>query len=393
MTEHKISWLNMPGYKPETWNPVIGCSEKSEGCKNCFAKRMAHRLMHMPYTDYYQFVLADNGAEDPEEFRNIPEWNGTTHFVEPAIYKPLEWRKPRMIFTVDMGDLFHETVPFELIDQVMAIIAIRPQHLFVILTKRPERALEYFSQSKETLIERWENAIYDKLCISDKDGDVDTVTCQMANWADAHWPLPNVWLGVTAENQEQANRRIPLLLQIPAAKRFVSIEPMLGPVELPWLRIAWQCSYCKDYFAGPHQILCPTCKRKNGFCGSHVFNPKFKVSQVGSGLDWVISGGETGSKARPMHPDWVRSLRDQCKDAGVPFFFKQWGEWMDFQEATSLDNTIIPGQRIISAKMDRFPDKTEVIQVGRKYTGNLLDGQQYHNWPGSINLPTKSIHQ
>jgi len=368
--QHPIGWLNMPGFIPATWNPIVGCKEKSEGCKHCFAKKMAFRLMHMPHTSYYQHVLADNGETDPEKFKNIPEWNGETHFVKSALDKPMKWKSPRMIFTVDMGDLFHEQNSFDWIDQVFTVMACNPQHIFIVLTKRPKNMLKWFTykdirwagegmQGSERLrYYCWHN--YGK----------------QIEFKDWHWPLQNVWLGITAENQEQANKRIPILLQIPAAKNFVSIEPMLGPVFLGQISLpdtkglGWQ-----GKIGGYTYLNCLTGEEFSLLVGN----------QTNYKLDWVICGGKSGHKARPMHPDWARSLRDQCKAAGVPFFFKQWGEWMDFQEATSLDNTIIPGQRIVSAKMDRFPDKTEVIKVGRKYTGNLLDGQQHHEWP-KINL-------
>jgi len=250
----KIEWTDA------TWNPIVGCSKCSPGCDNCYAERMAKRLSKMPQTAglYSAYVIDDAG------------WTGRTAWAGyPTMTKPLHWRKARRVFVCSMGDLFHETVAFEMIDRGFAIMARCSQHTFQILTKRPERMLEYLSPNSPRYTAR---KIFDIVCRSDphSPGVFD---------ADAAWPLPNVWVGVTAENQEAADERIPLLLQTPAAVRFVSIEPMLGEVDISW-----------------HLTGC---------------------------IDWVICGGESGPGARPMHPDWARSLRDQCRDAGVPFFFKQ----------------------------------------------------------------------
>jgi len=309
MTEHKIGWLNMPGFKPETWNPIVGCSKVSPGCDNCYAEKMAKRIVGM---------LEKNKGETYHSYLWVKDWNGRTALNTDQIDKPLQWQAPRMIFVCSMGDLFHESNHFKMIDQVFDIIQRCPQHIFIILTKRPEKMSRYYQ-------------IFHK----------------------------NVWLGVTAENQEQANKRIPILLQIPAAKRFVSIEPMLGPVEIKdYLRYDCDCGICN-------------------FCNGQ------KVENI----DWVICGGESGSKARPMHYEWVRSLRDQCKAIDVPFFFKQWGEWIPANEmpeewghfadvkgthswvnqSDGKDTCIGPG--------------VMTINVGRNKAGNLLDNQQHHEWP------------
>jgi hypothetical protein len=216
-----------------------------------------------------------------------------------------------------MGDLFHETVPFSWIDRIIDQAALYDhKHIFVILTKRPEIMKKYFEE---------------------------------LSLNTGYKPLSNIWIGVTAENQEQANKRIPILLQIPAAKHFVSIEPMLGPIDL-------ECF---------PETGCP-----NNFI---------------SDLDWVICGGESGHKARPMHPDWVRSLRDQCKAADVPFFFKQWGEWQASWGAGNHLVNINTGETVKANHNDirawKIGGWEPVLRVGRKYTGNLLDGQQYHEWP------------
>lgn len=278
--KHPISWLNIPGYKGETWNPIIGCSHVSPGCDNCYAEKMAYRLMHMPFTDYYQFVLADNGEIDPEKFRNIPKWNGSTHLVKSQLIKPAKWKRPCAIFVCSMGDLFHESVSFEQINAVFSVMSDADQHIYIVLTKRPKRMAEFWEWKKQN--------------------------CMGVTWS----PKPNVWLGVTAENQQRVNERIPILLSIPAAKRFVSIEPMLTPIDLNRI----PAKYWGKEFESGYDGINLGCL--NG--GKETKTPWH--------LDWVIVGGESGPKARPMHPDWVRSIRDQCRESNVPFFFKQYGK-------------------------------------------------------------------
>jgi len=247
----KIEWTD------ETWNPVVGCQKVSEGCRNCYAEKMATRLACMGQVKYQPVI------HYPTDHKR--GWNGFTEFDEAALLAPQRWKNPRRVFVVSMGDLFYEGVPFEFIGKVWAIMDQCPQHTFQVLTKRPER----LAQTVRRL--------------------APLFGCTGA------WPLPNVWLGVTAENQEQADKRIPALLQTPAAKRFVSIEPMLGPVDLH--NLGW----------GPHG-------------GAVAWQNK-----EGRKLDWVIIGGESGPGARPMQADWARSVRDQCQAAGIPFLFKQWG--------------------------------------------------------------------
>lgn len=249
----KIQWCD------ETYNPVTGCSPVSIGCTNCYAKKMANRL-------------AGRAGYDKDDPFKITFHPGRTHI-------PTRWKKPRRIFMCSMGDLFHKDVPDHWIDLIIQLIPACPQHTFMILTKRPERMRKYMMSWTTDRIIRQNNATL---------------------------PLPNLWLGVTAENQEMADKRIPILLDIPAAVRFVSIEPMLGPVNL---NLATPCDRnCNEY----NHAECP------GTTGLCVMQKQ---------LDLVICGGETGGGARPMHPDWAYGLRDDCKNAGVPFFFKSGGEW------------------------------------------------------------------
>jgi len=218
----KIEWTHPPGFRGVTWNPVTGCTPISAGCANCYARRMAKRL------------AGRYGYPQDDPFRV------TVH--EDRFEEPWAWKKPRFCFVCSMGDLFHADVCDTAIEIILRRIAESPQHIFCLLTKRPG----------------W--------------------MCRLLRHDEP--PLPNLWLGVTAENQRTADERIPLLLDTPAAVRFVSVEPMLGAVDL----------------------------------SAHL-----------SGLSWCICGAETGPGARRMNLDWARSLRDQCRDASVPFFFKQAG--------------------------------------------------------------------
>ena len=240
MSTSKIGWTDA------TWNPVTGCTPCSEGCAHCYAARMAKRLAG-------RF--------------GYPEGDGFAVAVHPGdrFTAPLRWSKPRRVFVCSMGDLFHEDVPYEAIAAVWDVMGDCPQHQFQVLTKRPARMLE----------------IVRALNLS---------------------AAPHVWLGVTAENQQRADERIPLLLQMPDAVRFVSVEPMLGPVDLAAYVGRYHCGGCVGDPGGD-----PDCPGHDDL------------------LDWVICGAETGPGARPMATGWATDLEDQCNAAGVPFFFKQWG--------------------------------------------------------------------
>ncbi|MBE3584967.1 MAG: phage Gp37/Gp68 family protein [Thermoanaerobacter sp.] len=273
MGQTRIEWAT------HVWNPVTGCNPISEGCRNCYAERFARRLAGRygyPKVDPFRVTLHPERVEEP-----------------------LRWRKPRRVFVCSMGDLFHDNVPDEYIDRVFAAMATAKQHTFLLVTKRPKRMKNYLTdQCRRGEIARWfsTGAIYRAQVVAS--GYEKRIP----------WPLPNVWLGVTAENQDRADERIPVLLQIPAAVRFVSVEPMLGPVDLTRIPCPNGCD---------PETYCVRC------CHDYNQNDWGTVNSFEEGISWVIAGGETGPKARPCHPDWVRSLRDQCQSAGVPFFLKQ----------------------------------------------------------------------
>lgn len=276
----KIEWAD------RVWNPVTGCTPFSPGCDNCYARRMANRLRGR----------CGYPADDP--------FKVTVH--EDRIAEPMRWRKPSRVFVCSMGDLFHGDVHDRTIAKVFGTMQSCPEHTFMVLTKRAQRM---------------------------------RVVCHLLEWVDwftfLKWDWEreyrHVWLGVSVENQDAADRRIPALLKTPVALRFVSVEPMLGPVDLHYWLSPWMPQRASEIGLPP--------------------------------LNWVICGGETGPGARPMHPDWARSLRDQCQAAGVPFFFKGWGE----RGRNDLSRTQAHG--------------LPMVRAGKKAAGRDLDGRTWEQFP------------
>ncbi len=326
----KIEWTDA------TWNVVNGCTVISPGCANCYAMRLAAtRLKHHPSRAGLARMHGDT-----------PQWTGEVRFNEKVLLDPLRWRRPRKIFVCAHGDLFHDAVPDEWIDKVFAVMALAPQHVFQVLTKRPERMRTYLADPKRPAVisnETWRRAL------SGSGGTGGKSSLSLL-------PLPNVWLGVSVEDQERADQRIPILLDSPAAVRWLSCEPLLGPVELD------------DFLsAGLHR--------------SHLDNS----------VDWVVAGGESGPGARPMHPDWARALRDECAAAGVPFLFKQWGE---FAPGEVAGDYLDPEKRAKGVELwdgrwgecwsepdGHRDDEPDLYHIGKKRAGRLLDGVQHDGYP------------
>ena len=276
-----------------TWNPVTGCTKVSQGCKNCYAERVFPRA--------YGVHVKDATPRKFTEVRCHPD----------RLDQPLRWRRARRIFVNSMSDLFHEDVPDQFIRDVFERMCRASHHHFQVLTKRPERMRQ----------------------------------CRAGVAV-----LPNVWLGVSVEDQKTLMERLPHLMATPAAVRFVSYEPALGPVNFaPWLK--------------PVSCVSP--------------DPHGRDQRI----DWIIAGGESGPRARPSHPDWFRAVRDQCQAAGVPFFFKQWGEY--------TPNGRGPVWRWIKADelasdglwAKDAPGVIPVWRVGKKAAGRLLDGCEYSEYP------------
>ncbi len=290
MASTKIPWAT------KVWNPVTGCEKVSEGCDNCYAKPFAeNRLRNHPNFDIkYKYRDGFKPTFHPE-----------------ALKEPEKWKKPQRVFVVSMGDLFHEDIPFTDIVRVFVEMVKHPKHTFMLLTKRPQRMKEFID---------WVNPN----CLID---------------------LKNIWLGVTVENQERAAERIPILLEIPAAIRFVSIEPMLS--EIDFKQVA-----------------------------SRKFLNWLLTDKNQYPLDWVICGGETGHNARPMNSDWVKKLRDQCFVSETPFFFKQWGEWI------TIPREDVKKHPLNSLKTDLY-NHSVYARVGKKAAGNLIDGKEWNQFPNA----------
>lgn len=350
-----------------TWNPVTGCAKVSQGCKHCYAEREWPRMTKL--------VPAYAGRD----FTDV-----RTHV--DRLDQPLRWRRPRRIFVNSMSDLFHQDVPDEFIAAVFGVMAACPQHTFQVLTKRPDRMLAWFKWHASRVQEKdWR---YMKWRVCEQEA-VEHLPNLPATGCAQPWPLPNVWLGVSVEDQTAADERIPLLLATPAAVRWISAEPLLGPVDLSAEYLAMKCGGTYPFKGVPDEY-------------------RTKLIDL---LDWVVVGGESGPKARPMHPGWVRSLRDQCASAGVPFLFKQWGEWAtcystsdgtpvfrtfdSFQQWVNKASSWVAGgiclDRLgrelknggdMATAHDRgdFP-VTIMHRVGRKAAGRLLDGVLHDGYP------------
>jgi protein gp37 len=291
-----------------SWNPVRGCEKVSPGCKHCYAETVAARFSG-PGQPYEGLVkLRASGKHG----RAV--WNGKVRMVDDHLADPLRWKRPRRVFVNSMSDLFHEGLTNEQIAAVFGVMAAAPRHTFQILTKRAERMREWFewmerravARSEELGTSAYAHADVCQLAALDRgvEGVLHPIKGTLRSWP---WPLPNVWLGVSVEDQQRADERIPHLLATPAAVRFLSVEPLLGPVDLRTVTYQTDCRAC----AG------------RGTCGICDGGKVEKAAL--DALDWVIVGGESGPGARPCRIGWIRSIVEQCRGAGVPCFVKQLG--------------------------------------------------------------------
>lgn len=333
------------GWTSATWNPVTGCTRISDGCDRCYIDRTPPFRMQ------------------GRKFLPLGVTTGATTGVQlhhDRLDQPLRWRKPRRIFVNSLSDLFHDDVPDSYIGAVFDIMAKAERHTFQILTKRHARM--------RSLLSKWVEQ-------SDQPGTA-MFRAHGGVWAGPiPWPLPNVWLGVSIENQQWADIRIPALLDTPAAVRFLSCEPLLGPVDLH--RYLWLTG---NSTAGPFRDHAGRPRGGGGVGGQMI------TSVPARDFHWVIVGGESGPGARPMHPDWARGLRDQCTAAGVPWFFKQHGEWWPVPDGQSrgADHWIrSDGSHWEIAENQPAHDGTErvVRRVGKRLAGNVLDGRVWEEFP------------
>jgi protein gp37 len=286
------------------------CEHVTEGCRNCYAERLNLRL-----GTGREFKPGELYREEKAGYHN---GEVKLFLDEEMLQAPLHWKKPRMIFVCSMTDLFADFIKDEWIDRVFAVMALCPQHTFQVLTKRPERMREYLTHSSVE--------------------DVYAIACREdESLADRwRWPLSNVWLGVSAERQQEWDERKEHLRNTPAAVRFASFEPLLGPIREPGL--------LDDY------------------------------------IDWAIVGGESGPRARPMHPIWAKNIRDQCAADGVAFFMKQWGEWARWEPGFSASNVDYLGDDNSHATNPGI-GREPMVRVGKKAAGRLLDGRTHDAFP------------
>ncbi|MCF6112361.1 DUF5131 family protein [Mesorhizobium muleiense] len=354
-----IEWTQRPGTKGASWNPVrardrltgkVGwhCTHDSEGCRFCYAEG-------------FNLRLGTGLAYKPGHERDIEIF-----LDQKTLQVPLRWKAPRTIFCGSMTDLFGQFVSDEMLDKIFAVAALCPQHTFIFLTKRADRMRRYLSSADRPRLVNGQ--IWSALGTPRGSKIVHN-----GNWR-CSLPLPNVWLGVSTEDQAAADRRIPELLATPAAVRFVSAEPLLGPINLEsklggtrWIGGQRGCD-------GRHQHAGMAGEVIHGVL--HKGDPRrphhHHDDRCAPGLDWVIVGGESGRNARPMHPDWARDLSRQCFINRVPFFFKQWGEWVSV--------SCREGQPVA---WHEFPDGACVKRLsgGKKAAGRLLDGVEHSEFP------------
>jgi protein gp37 len=301
-------------------------------------------------------------------------WTGEVRFNDKVLLDPLRWQRPRKIFVCAHGDLFHESVPFEWIDRVFAVMALASHHVFQVLTKRPERMRDYVS--------------------ADRRDEMNSHAGTMMHWDDMpspNWPLPNVWLGTSVEDQPRADERIPVLLNTPAAVRWLSGEPLLGPVNLTAIDINGDAEMdalnVRDWATEVEDWRDSSDTWEDDFEDWYGCYPDKVSGPMHPTIDWVVVGGESGPGARPMHPDWARSLRDQCAAAGVPFLFKQWGEFAPGDHGKSKsDDCRFLGSSGTNLGCDRgawgqMGDLTMVQRVGKARAGRLLDGVEHNGYP------------
>lgn len=342
--ESKIEWTD------STFNPWIGCTKVSPGCDHCYAEAWDRRFAESGHATHWGPGKARRRTSE-SNWRQPVRWNAA-HDAFLA-----EHGRRRRVFCASLADVFDNEVPDDWRWDLFRVIAATPNLDWLLLTKRIGNALKMLNEAAAAVEDDFAGA---------------------STWDRSPWA--NVWIGATVVNQEEADRDIPKLLDTPAAKRFISIEPMLGDIRL-----------------GSFLQRSPSAAFANG-----CVTPDMPAwTRIGAtAIDWVICGGESGRHARPMHPDWARSLRDECSAAGVPFLFKQWGEWLPWHHFTGariddppertrfvtrewLDDRWIDVGRpdFWDSKDGDIDDMQCVGRVGKKAAGRLLDGREWNGFP------------
>lgn len=303
MGKTTISWTDL------SWPVVNGCRRTSPGCENCYAERLAAtRLRNTP--KYSGLAVVKECG---------PQWTGQSRLWTPSLDLPLRTRKPSRIFVADMGDLFYEEVSDEEIAAIFGVMAACPRHTFQVLTKRADRMRRWFEWVAEASRDRFVGPALAEHAACwyqrhDQRSTADLLFRSADLAAGRPWPLPNVHLGVSVETQKYLDERVPLLLETPAAVRWISAEPLLGPIDVsPYLRrtTTEPARFC---------AISPEMRTKYGDDPQDIM-----LTRSTRGLDWVVGGGESGPRARPNDLGWSRALRDQCAAAGVAYFQKQLG--------------------------------------------------------------------
>ncbi|MPT25102.1 MAG: phage Gp37/Gp68 family protein, partial [Starkeya sp.] len=350
------------------------------GCTNCYAMGMAARLQAISDSWHKEGALhLTHYAGTTVRTKAGAAWSGKLMVAPEHVFtQPLHWRRPRRIFVNSMGDLFHEGHPEEAIDHAFAVMALAPQHTYMVLTKRSARMRDYVGTRAGDWMLHWPDAARKAGALL---GDV-------AALGAVPFPLPNVWLGVSTEDQRRADERVPDLLATPAAIRFISAEPLLAPIDLTCVGNLTTVRAAMPSIVAREERGRPTSGNGSisgfqveaiGRAGSSIefFQTPDHMGGFSASsprryprLDLVIAGGESGPKARPMHPDWARSLRDQCAAAGSAFFFKQWVEHITAAWAPSH----IPISHA-------FDDGYQMIRVGKRAAGRRLDGVEHNAMP------------
>ena len=334
----KIEWTE------KTWNPIVGCSIVSPGCTNCYAMRMAQRIERMGSAEHYRGLT--------KVVKGNAVWTGKmARAPEHILMEPLRVKRPTTWFVNSMSDLFHEDVPDAWIDQVFAVMALTPQHTYQVLTKRSARMREYLHHPWGADLKQgqtWEDVAYWRVATLAEEMDRERYVRGPIGGCD-WWPLPNVWLGVSAERQQEANERVPDLLATPAAIRFVSAEPLLGPIDFTRL----------DVSDGIHRDALQGWRAVRTSPGHYEHAPHSPDTH----LDWLIVGGESGPGARPFDAAWARSIVSQCKSAEVACFVKQVGS-----HPTDSDRPGLKGKRLITKSkkggdMAEWPPELRVRQM------------------------------